>query len=252
MKLAGEVALITGGAGGLGYATAENIAHLGGAVCIFDRDADRAGEACEQLKADYGGRAIAATGDVTSRADVQAALELTERELGPVDMLVNAAGIVTMTGFADVTEEEWDRLIDVDLTGIFIMCQIVGAGMAERGRGRIINIASLAGKRGGGFLGTSGYATAKAAVMGFSKALARELAPTGVTVNSVAPGAMDTEMTKVLNEQPDLLAKVVAVIPLGRRGVPREVADPITFLCTTDAAYITGETVTVDGGVLME
>ena len=189
---------------------------------------------------------------MTSRADVQAALELTERELGPVDMLVNAAGIVTMTGFADVTEEEWDRLIDVDLTGIFIMCQIVGAGMAERGRGRIINIASLAGKRGGGFLGTSGYATAKAAVMGFSKALARELAPTGVTVNSVAPGAMDTEMTKVLNEKPDLLAKVVAVIPLGRRGVPREVADPITFLCTTDAAYITGETVTVDGGVLME
>ena len=148
MKLAGEVALITGGAGGLGYATAENIAHLGGAVCIFDRDAERAGEACEQLKADYGARAIAATGDVTSRADVQAALELTERELGPVDMLVNAAGIVTMTGFADVTEEEWTALIDVDLTGIFIMCQIVGAGMAERGRGRIINIASLAGKRG--------------------------------------------------------------------------------------------------------
>ena len=125
MKLAGEVALITGGAGGLGYATAENIAHLGGAVCIFDRDAERAGEACEQLKADYEARAIAATGDVTSRADVQAALELTERELGPVDMLVNAAGIVTMTGFADVTEKEWDRLIDVDLTGIFIMCQIV-------------------------------------------------------------------------------------------------------------------------------
>jgi NAD(P)-dependent dehydrogenase (short-subunit alcohol dehydrogenase family) len=252
MKLAGDVALITGGARGLGYATAENIAHLGGAVCIFDRDADRAREAAEQLKADYDARVVVAGGDVTSRADIEAALELAERELGPVDMLVNAAGIVTMTPFAEVSEEEWDRVLEVDLTGIFLMCQIVGAGMAERGRGRIINIASLADKRGGGFLGTSAYATAKAAVMGFSKALARELAPTGVTVNSVAPGAMDTEMTKVLNEKPELLAKVVAVIPLGRRGVPREVADPITFLCTADAAYITGETVAVDGGVLME
>jgi 3-oxoacyl-[acyl-carrier protein] reductase len=251
MRLAGDVALITGGARGLGYATADNIVHLGGAVCIFDRDADRAAEACEELK-QGGGRAVFASGDVTSREDIQAALELTERELGPVDMLVNAAGIVTMTPFADVSEAEWDQVLDVDLTGIFLMCQIVGAGMAERGRGRIINIASLAGKRGGGFLGTSAYATAKAAVMGFSKALARELAPTGVTVNSVAPGAMDTEMTKVLNEKPELLAKVVAVIPLGRRGVPREVADPITFLCTADAAYITGETVAVDGGVLME
>jgi NAD(P)-dependent dehydrogenase (short-subunit alcohol dehydrogenase family) len=252
MKLAGEVAIIAGGAGGLGYATAENVLELGGKVCIFDMNLARAEEACEKLQAATGGTAVAAGGSITDRDDVQAAIDLATAELGPIDFLINAAGVASRVPVAAVSEEEWDRTIDIDLTGVFITSQLVGKGMAERGKGRIVNIASLAGKRGGGFLGQGAYSTAKAAVMGLSKALARELAPSGVTVNSIAPGAIDTEMTKVLTEEPERLAMVEASIPMGRRGVPREVADAITFLLTVDAGYITGETLTIDGGVLME
>ncbi len=252
MKLAGQVALIAGGAGGLGYATAENILELGGKVCVLDVNVVRAQEACKRLTASTGGTAIAAGGSITDRADVQKAIDLATAELGPIDFLVNAAGVASRVPTASVSEEEWDRTIDIDLTGIFLTSQMVGAGMAERGSGRIVNIASLAGKRGGGFLGQGAYSTAKAAVMGYSKALARELAPSGVTVNSIAPGAIETEMTLAIAEDPELRAKVEGAIPLHRRGQPREVGDAITFLLTEDAGYITGETLTVDGGVLME
>jgi NAD(P)-dependent dehydrogenase (short-subunit alcohol dehydrogenase family) len=252
MKLAGEVALIAGGAGGLGYATAENVLELGGKVCILDIKVERAEEACARLTAATGGTAIAAGGSITERADVQKAIDLATARLGPIDFLVNAAGIASRMPTTAVTEEEWDRTIDIDLTGIFLTSQMVGATMAERGSGRIVNIASLAGKRGGGFLGQGAYSTAKAAVMGYSKALARELAPSNVTVNSIAPGAIETEMTLAIAEDAELRAKVEAAIPLSRRGQPREVGDAITFLLTEDAGYITGETLTVDGGVLME
>jgi NAD(P)-dependent dehydrogenase (short-subunit alcohol dehydrogenase family) len=252
MKLAGEVALIAGGAGGLGYATAENILRLGGKVCILDVKVDRAQEACERLVAATGGVAIAAGGSITDRADVRKAIDLATAGLGPIDFLVNAAGVASRVPTASVSEEEWDRTIDIDLTGIFLTSQMVGTGMAERGSGRIVNIASLAGKRGGGFLGQGAYSTAKAAVMGYSKALARELAPSNVTVNSIAPGAIETEMTLAIAEDAELRAKVEGAIPLSRRGQPREVGDAITFLLTEDAGYITGETLTVDGGVLME
>ena len=157
-----------------------------------------------------------------------------------------------MTPFLELSEEEWDNVFRVDYTSMYLTCREVAESMVERRFGRIVNLSSIAGKRGGGFLGRTAYSAAKAGVIGFTKALARELAPFCVTVNAVAPGAMDTEMTKVLREDPELLARVLSVVPMGERGTIQDVADAVVFLCSEGASYLTGETIDVDGGVMME
>jgi 3-oxoacyl-[acyl-carrier protein] reductase len=167
-------------------------------------------------------------------------------------LLVNAAGNTSSSSFLELERDEWDETLHSHLRSTFVTCRLLAPGMVERGDGRIVNVASVAGKRGGGFLGRSAYAAAKAAVIGFTKALARELAPYGVTVNAVAPGAMDTEMTRALNDDPELLARVLSVVPLGRRGVIQDVADAVAFLSSDLSSYLTGETLNVDGGVTME
>jgi len=242
---------VTGAGRGFGEQTAVDLARLGASVAILDIDADAAERGAARITAE-GGRAIAVACDVAEDDAVQPAFATVRGQLGDVDLLVNNAGIVSMTPFLETTVAEFDRVLAVDYTSMWSCCRAVVPGMIERGFGRIVNISSIAGKRGGGFLGRTPYSTAKAAVIGFTKALARELAPHGITVNAVAPGAMDTEMTRVLREDEELLARVLATIPLARRGVIQDVADAVCFLCTDPAGYVTGETINLDGGVMME
>jgi len=248
-RLDGRVAVVTGAGRGFGAAIAAELAGLGAQVALLDIDEAAAVEAAAALPAGLG---HAFTCDVGDPASVAAAFAAVRAQLGPVDILVNNAGIVSTTPFLELTEAEWDRVFRIDYTSLYLCCREVAPAMVERGSGRIVNISSLAGKRGGGFLGKAAYSSAKAGVIGFTKALARELAAAGVTVNAVSPGAMDTEMTKALRDNPELLARVVATIPLGARGTIQDVTDAVVFLCTDAASYLTGETIDVDGGVSME
>ena len=244
----GTCAAVTGAGRGFGEQIAVDLAALGASVAVLDVDGDAAASCAERL----GRRALAVRCDVADFDGVQGAFARVREELGPVDVLVNNAGIVSTTPFLQTTEEEWDRVFAVDYTSMFNCCKAVVPGMLERGRGCVVNVSSIAGKRGGGFLGTAPYAAAKAGVIGFTKALARELAPAGIRVNAVAPGAIDTEMTKVLREDEELLGRVLATVPAGRRGTIQEVADAVLFLVSGLGSYLTGETVNVDGGVMME
>ncbi len=175
-----------------------------------------------------------------------------EASTGPVDLLVNAAGNSTASPFLSVTAEEWDSALRSHVKSTFATCRLVVPGMVERRWGRVVNVASIAGKRGGGFLGTTAYASAKAAVNGFTKALAREVAPFGVRVNAINPGMVDTRRLDPLRADPDVWARCLAAVPLGRVGEPAEIAAAILFLLSDVAGYVTGETMNVDGGILME
>jgi len=246
LRLDGRRALVTGAGRGFGRRIAVDFAALGAAVAALDVDERAAEDAAREV----GGLALVA--DVAEREQVHAAFARAEAELGGIDILVNNAGIASTTSFPDLMREEWDRVLAVDVTSMYEMCKCAVPGMRDRRFGRIVNVSSIAGKRGGGFIGRCAYATAKAAVLGFTKAVARELAAYSITANAIAPGGMDTEMTKILREDEELLAKVLAAIPLGRRGSDQDVADAAVFLVSDLADYITGETVNVDGGVLME
>ena len=251
LSLAGRVAVVTGGGRGFGEQSARELARLGAAVGIVEIDGPLGASAAASLESE-GLHCASAVADVADPDAVIAAFAQLSSTLGPVDILVNNAGIVSTTPFLELSEAEWDATLSVNLTGAYLCSKAVVPSMTDRGFGRVINIASVAGKRGGGFLGRSAYAAAKAGVIGLTKALARELAPDGITVNAIAPGPMDTEMTKVLNADPELLARVLEQIPLGRRGVIQDVADAVCFLSTDLASYFTGETLNIDGGVSME
>jgi NAD(P)-dependent dehydrogenase (short-subunit alcohol dehydrogenase family) len=246
LSLAGRTALITGAGRGFGERIAHELATLGAAVGVLDLDGDSAVRVADALRNSYALRC-----DISALDEVRTAFDLAETELGPIDVLVNNAGIASFTPFLESTEDELDRVFAVNLTGLFNCCRVAAPGMVERGFGRIVNISSLAGLRGGGFLGRTSYAASKAGVLGFTKALARELAPSGVTVNAVAPGAMDTEMTAVLRDDPALLERLLAQVPLGRRGSIEDDGFAVAFLCSDLASYLTGETLLVDGGAGM-
>jgi 3-oxoacyl-[acyl-carrier protein] reductase len=251
LSYAGRCAVVTGAGRGFGEQIAVDLAALGGAVGVVDVDGEAA-EACAGKLTASGARALGVECDISDAAAVHAAVSAISDALGPVDVLVNNAGIATGTPFLETTEEEFDRVFAVNYTGAFHCCREVVPGMVARGYGRIVNVSSVAGKRGGGFFGRTTYSSAKAGVIGFTKALARELAPHGITVNAVAPGAMDTEMTKVLRDDEELLARVLTAIPMGRRGEIQDVSDAVCFLASDAAAYMTGETIDIDGGVTME
>jgi 3-oxoacyl-[acyl-carrier protein] reductase len=251
ISLAGRCALVTGAGRGFGEQIAIELASLGAAVCVLDVDGDAADRCAGRLR-ETGGRAFGLACDVADPPAVEHGFAAAAGELGGIDILINNAGVASSTPLLETTEAEYDHIIDVNLTGIFNCCKAAVPGMVERRFGRIVNVSSVAGKRGGGFLGRAVYSTSKAGVIGFTKGLARELAPFGVTVNAVAPGAMDTEMTKIMRDDPELLARVVSHIPLGHRGTIQDTADAVVFLASDLASYLTGETINVDGGVLME
>jgi 2-hydroxycyclohexanecarboxyl-CoA dehydrogenase len=244
-----QVAIVTGAASGIGRATAMRLAEEGAAVVIADLNAQGAAHVAGAIS-DQGGRALAQEVDVTDAAGVKAMTARANQFFGRVDMLVSNAGWDRASPFADTDEELWDRVIAINYRGHLATCHSVLPYMKEQGGGRIVTVASDAGR-----VGSSGevvYSGAKGAVIAFTKGLAREVARDGINVNCVAPGLVDTPMLAGINEGNEkLIAAIVRSIPLGRTGLPEEIAAAICFLASRDAAYITGQTLSINGGLTM-
>ena len=235
----GRVALVTGGTRGIGYGIVERLKADGFQVAAGYAGNEAAAKAC----ADQLGVMIV-KGNVGEFEDCQRAVAEVEARLGPVDVLVNNAGITRDAMLHKMTPQQWNEVIFVNLASIFNMSRQVIEGMRERGYGRIINISSINGKKGQ--MGQTNYSAAKAGVIGFTKALAQETAAKGITVNCVAPGYIDTEMVSQVPQ--NVLDRIVAGIPVGRLGKAEEIAACVAFLAREDASFITGATLTVNGG----
>jgi 2-hydroxycyclohexanecarboxyl-CoA dehydrogenase len=194
-----------------------------------------------------GGKVIGLGCDVAKSDQVDAAVSAVERDLPPVAALVNNAGITAPTRFLDIDEEEWDRIFDVNVRGTYLVTRRVLPGLIDRGYGRIVNLSSVSAIRGGGVFGGVHYSAAKAAVLGLTRALAREAGPSGVTCNALAPSLIATDITAG-KLSPEREAEIVAGIPLQRQGTVGEVASMIVYLCSEDAGYVTGATLDINGG----
>lgn len=246
-----KVAIVTGAASerGIGRAVAFELAKRGATVVIADINEDGAMEAAEQL-VEKGYNVVGKQVDVTSKKSITTLVQSVKEEFHRIDILVNNAGISKPTKILDITEEEWDLMFSINMKGVFLFTQAVLPIMLQQQYGRIVNVSSIAGKQGGGLFGTSHYAATKAGVLGFSKAVAREVAGEGITVNSVAPGLIDTDITVDMSDEDR--KKLRARIPVQRAGKTSEVAATIAFLASDEAAYITGEEIDINGGLLMD
>jgi 3-oxoacyl-[acyl-carrier protein] reductase len=251
MTLEGKVAIVTGGASGIGHATAVALAECGAAVAInYHRNETGAELLREQINAN-GGRAIAIQADVTKASEIEDLVRRTTAEIGPVDVLVNNAGsLIERLKILDITEQRWDQVIDLNLKSAFLCSKAVIPSMVERKAGVIINLSSIAG-RNGGALGSMHYATAKGGLITFTKGLAKELAPFNIRVNAVSPGVIDTPYHEQFST-PEMMKNYVTAIPLGRIGKADEVAKVIAFLASDAASYIAGETIEINGGMYMD
>jgi 2-hydroxycyclohexanecarboxyl-CoA dehydrogenase len=248
MRLEGRTALVTGGAGGIGAATARRLAAEGARVAVGDLDLD----AARAVAAEIDGHATAL--DVADTASVARAVQATTDELGPIDVLVNNAGTDRFAYFVHTDEALWDFVLGVNLRGVLACTHAVLGSMHERGGGIIVNVASEAGRVGS--QGSATYSAAKAGVIGFTKAIARESARFGVRCNAVAPGPIETPLLNSAEEQlgelgARLKQAMIDATAVRRIGQPDEVAAVIAFLCSDDASYVTGQTVNVSGGLSM-
>jgi len=245
MKLKGKVAFVTGGARGIGKAIATALAKEGADVVISDINLDQAKETAEEVK-NLGVKSIAIKTDVTNAQEVEEGVAMAVKDLGKIDILVNNAGINRDALLVRMKEEDWDLVLDTNLKGMYNCTKVMAPLMMRQRWGRIINIASVVGQMGNP--GQANYAAAKAGVMGFTKTVARELASRGITCNALAPGFIDTEMTRKLPEE--IKEKLKAQIPLNRFGDPEDVAKAVLFLAA-EGNYITGTVINIDGGMVM-
>jgi 2-hydroxycyclohexanecarboxyl-CoA dehydrogenase len=248
MSVTDRTAVVTGAGSvrGIGRATAHALAAAGWNVAVLDLDEASAKDAATEVAERHGVAALGIGCDITDETSVEAALAALAG-LPPIGALVNNAGITSPTPFLEVTGQEWDRLFAVNVRGAYNITRRVAPGMAERGFGRIVFLSSVSAERGGGVFGGVGYSAAKAAELGFARALARELGPRGITANSVAPGLIGTDITGGAldgGRKDELLAGT----PVGRIGTVADVADLITYLCREESGYITGVTYDVNGG----
>ncbi len=244
-NLQGKVALVTGASRGIGRATALALASEGASVVVNYASSSGAAEAVVSEITAGGGAAIALQADMSKVAQVEAMYEQVMATYGRVDVLVNNAGITRDTLLLRMKPEDWQAVIDVNLTGVFLATRAASKIMLKQKSGRIVNITSVAGQMGNP--GQANYSAAKAGVIGFTRTVARELASRGITVNAVAPGFIATDMTNDLDAEP-----ILKMIPLSRYGQPEEVAGMIQFLAASPAAaYITGQVFNVDGGMVM-
>jgi 3-oxoacyl-[acyl-carrier protein] reductase len=245
--MAGKVALVTGASRGIGRAVALRLATDGMDVVVnYLNEAAKAARVVEEIE-ESGARALSFQADVSRESEVSAMLDAVRQALGPIDILVNNAGIYRRSTLEELTADAWEETLQVNLKGSFLCARGAARDMVRSGWGRIVNLSSQIG-----FLGTehgAHYAASKAGIVGLTKSLARELAPHGITVNAVAPGAIETDI--IGGDTPEVRARRNEAIPLGRVGQPEEVAAVVAFLCSEDAAYITGETIHVNGGYLM-
>lgn len=257
-RFEGKVAVVTGASGGIGAAMAKRFADEGAAVVVSAIDA-KVDEVAAALKAS-GASVASMRMDVTKKAEVAALYDLAEREFGRVDISIQNAGVITIAKIEVMTEAEWDKIMAVNTKGVFLCCQEAIARIRRHGAGgRLINTAS--GQARQGFIYTPHYAASKFGVVGITQSLAKEVAKEGITVNAICPGIIDTDMWayndnawgKLLgNYKPgELMAEWVKNIPMGRAGTGADVSGLVAFLASDDAAYITGQTINVDGGLIM-
>ncbi|PSQ28991.1 beta-ketoacyl-ACP reductase [Halobacteriales archaeon QS_9_68_17] len=245
MKMDDRTCLITGSGRGIGRGIAEHLGQEGANVVVNYRSSESSAlEATEAIEAS-GGRAIAAQADVTDRDDVDAMRERIHDEFGPLDVLVNNAGITKDTRFTEMTRDEWDQVMNVNLGGTFNCTQAFYDDIRNADEGRLINISSIVGKQGN--FGQANYATAKSGLFGFTRTMALELANGGSTANCVAPGFTRTDMLETVPER--VQEKIVAEIPLGRFAEIEDIAATVRFLASEESSYITGEVLDVNGGI---
>jgi len=241
----GRTCVITGSGRGIGRGIAEHLGERGANVVVNYRSSDQAAEETANAIRETGGNAVTAKADVCDRDEVDAMVELAHDEFGPVDVLVNNAGITQDTRFVNMTREEWDRVMDVNLGGMFNCTQALYDDIWNADEGRLINISSIVGKQGN--FGQANYAAAKAGMFGFTRTIAIELASGGSTANCVAPGFTRTDMLAEVPE--DVQERIVAQIPLERFAEIEDIACTVRFLASKESSYITGEVIDVNGGM---
>jgi 2-hydroxycyclohexanecarboxyl-CoA dehydrogenase len=245
-----RTAVVTGGGSprGIGRATADRLGRQGWSVAVLDIDGEAAAGTAAEVSDRHGVASIGITVDVADEHAVDAAIAQVEARLPAVTALVNLAGVSSPTAFLDLTTAEWDRVFDVNLRGTFFVTRRVLPGMVQRGLGRVVSASSISAQRGGGTYSKVAYSAAKAGIIGFTRALAREMGPYGITVNCVAPGPVDTDiMGGTLTEERK--AEMTVGMPVGRIGTAQEIAALIGFLCGPDAGYITAATYDINGGL---
>lgn len=247
MLLDGKVALVTGASRGIGRAIAVALAKAGASVAVNYAGNAAAAEETLKMIEDAGSKGMMVKADVADGTQVDAMVKSVAAEFGQIDILVNNAGITRDGLLMRMKDEDWDKVIDTNLKGVFYCTKAVSRLMMKKRYGRIVNMSSVVGLTGNA--GQTNYAAAKSGILGFSKSAARELAARGITVNMVAPGFIATDMTAVLPEE--VKTKMEADIPLGRVGTPEDIAETVLFLVSDNASYITGQVINVDGGMVM-
>jgi 2-hydroxycyclohexanecarboxyl-CoA dehydrogenase len=245
-----RTAVVTGAASkrGIGRATAARLGQAGWSIAILDIDGPLAEQAARDIADQFGVLTLGLGVDVTDETSIDAGVTRVETDLPPIEALVNIAGVTGSFAFLDIAPPEWDRIFSVNVRGTYLVTRRVLPILLNAGRGRIVNMSSVSAERGGGVFGGVHYSAAKAAIQGFTRALARELAATGITVNAVAPGLIDTDITagKLTVEREQA---VLATIPMHRKGNANEVASTIAYLVSDDASYVTGSTYDINGGL---
>jgi 3-oxoacyl-[acyl-carrier protein] reductase len=248
MKLKNKVAIVTGAGRGIGKETALSLAKEGAKVVVSDIT-DDINSVVKQIEK-IGSQALAVKADVSNHKQTEELAKKTIKKFGRIDILVNNAGIFPFKSLVDMKEEDWDKVLDVNLKGVFNCTKAVILTMIKQKYGKIINIASIAGVKEG-YAGLSHYCASKAGIVGFTKAVSLELAQHGINVNSIAPGAIDTPAVREVMDEENM-KKFAATVPLRRYGQPMDIANLVVFLASDESSYITGECITVDGGLTIQ
>ncbi|QXM05889.1 3-oxoacyl-[acyl-carrier-protein] reductase [Crassaminicella indica] len=247
MNLAGKVAVVTGGSRGIGKAIALKLASLGANIVVnYTSNAAKAEEVVKEIK-DMGKFAIALKADVSNAEEVQSFIKEVEEKFDTIDILVNNAGVTRDTLLMKMKEEDWDKVMNINLKGTYNCTKAVIRKMMKQKSGKIVNVASVVGITGNA--GQANYAASKAGVIGFTKSIAKELGSRGINVNAVAPGFIETDMTDVLSDK--VKEELIKQIPMKKLGKAEDVANVVAFLCSDQASYITGQVLNIDGGMAM-